>query len=38
MGGLLVRVVEPRETVRVLVVFFGGQEHLRRMMVRPLEE
>ena len=27
---------EPRETVRVLAVFFGGQDHVRRMMVRLL--
>ena len=29
---------EPRETVRVLAVFFGGQDHVRRMMARLLEE
>ena len=29
---------EPRETVRVLAVFFGGQDHIRRMMTRLLEE
>ena len=27
---------EPRETARVLAVFFGGQDHVRRMMVRLL--
>ena len=27
---------EARETVRVLAVFFGGQDHVRRMMVRLL--
>ena len=27
---------EPRETVRVLAVFFGGQDHVRRMTVRLL--
>ena len=27
---------ERRETVRVLAVFFGGQDHVRRMMVRLL--
>ena len=27
---------EPRETVRVLAVFFGGQDHVRRMIVRLL--
>ena len=29
---------EPRATVRVLAVFFGGQDHVRRMMARLLEE
>ena len=29
---------EPRETVRVLAVFFGGQDHVRYMMARLLEE
>ena len=29
---------EPRETVRVLAVFFGGQDHVRHMMTRLLEE
>ena len=29
---------EPRRTVRVLAVFFGGQDHVRHMMVRLLEE
>ncbi|MDE2814979.1 MAG: type II toxin-antitoxin system RelE/ParE family toxin [Gemmatimonadota bacterium] len=29
---------EARETVRVLAVFFGGQDHVRRMMLRLLEE
>ena len=29
---------EPRETVRVLAVFFGGQDHVRHMMARLLEE
>ena len=28
---------EPRETVRVLAVFFGGQDHVRHMMTRLLE-
>ena len=27
---------EARETVRVLAVFFGGQDHVRRMMTRLL--
>ena len=27
---------ETRETVRVLAVFFGGQDHIRRMTVRLL--
>ena len=29
---------EPRETVRVLAVFFGGQDHVRHMMARLLED
>ena len=29
---------EPRETVRVLAVFFGGQNHVRHMMARLLDE
>lgn len=29
---------EPRETVRILAVFFGGQDHARRMLERLLEE
>ena len=29
---------EARETVRVLAVFFGGQDHVRHMMARLLEE
>ena len=29
---------EPRETVRVLAVFFGGQDHIRHMMARLLED
>ena len=29
---------EPRETVRVPAVFFGGQDHVRHMMARLLEE
>ena len=29
---------EARKTVRVLAVFFGGQDHVRRMMTRLLEE
>ena len=29
---------EPRETVRVLAVFFGGQDHVRHMMARLLDE
>ena len=28
---------EERETVRVLAVFFGGQDHVRHMMARLLE-
>lgn len=28
---------EPREAVRVLAVFFGGQDQVRHMMVRLLE-
>ncbi|MDE0171800.1 MAG: type II toxin-antitoxin system RelE/ParE family toxin [Defluviicoccus sp.] len=28
---------EPRGAVRVLAVFFGGQDHVRHMMVRLLE-
>ena len=27
-----------RETVRVLAVFFGGQDHVRHMLARLLEE
>ena len=27
-----------RETVQVLAVFFGGQDHVRHMMARLLEE
>lgn len=29
---------EANETVRVLAVFFGGQDHVRRMMARLLED
>ena len=29
---------EPRETVRVLAVFFGEQDHVRHMMARLLKE
>ena len=29
---------QPKETVRVLAVFFGGQDHIRHMMARLLEE
>ena len=29
---------EPRETVRVLAVFFGGQDHVRHMMARLLAD
>lgn len=29
---------ESRRTVRVLAVFFGGQDHVRRMMVRLLDD
>ena len=29
---------EPRERVRVLAVFLGGQDHVRHMMARLLEE
>ncbi len=29
---------EARETVRVLAVFFGGQDHVRHMMARLLED
>ena len=29
---------EPRNTVRVLAVFFGGQDHVRHMMRRLLED
>ena len=29
---------EPRGTVRVLAVFFGGQDHVRHMMARLLED
>ena len=29
---------EPRETVRVLAVFFGGQDHVRHMMARLLTD
>ncbi len=29
---------DARETVRVLAVFFGGQDHVRHMMARLLEE
>ena len=29
---------EPREGVRVLAVLFGGQDHVRHMMARLLEE
>ena len=29
---------EPRETVRVLAVFFGGQDHIRHVMARLLDE
>ena len=28
---------QPRETVRVLAVFFGGQDHVRHMMARLLQ-
>lgn len=28
---------EPRETVRVLAVFFGGQDHVRHMLARLLQ-
>ena len=28
---------EPHETVRVLAVFFGGQDHVRHMMARLLD-
>ena len=28
---------EPRRTVRVLAVFFGGQDHVRHMMAQLLE-
>ena len=31
-------VVEARRTVRVLAVFFGGQDHLRHMLRRLLED
>ena len=29
---------EGRRTVRVLAVFFGGQDHIRRMLIRLLED
>ena len=29
---------DERETVRVLAVFFGGQDHVRHMLVRLLDE
>ena len=29
---------EPREMVRVLAVFFGGQDHVRHMMTRLLDD
>ena len=29
---------ESRRTVRVLAVFFGGQDHVRRMMIRLLDD
>ena len=29
---------DERQTVRVLAVFFGGQDHVRRMLARLLEE
>lgn len=29
---------EARRTVRVLAVFFGGQDHIRRMLIRLLED
>ena len=29
---------DSRRTVRVLAVFFGGQDHIRRMMIRLLED
>ena len=29
---------DERQTVRVLAVFFGGQDHVRHMLVRVLEE
>lgn len=29
---------ESRRTVRVLAVFFGGQDHVRRMMLRLLDD
>ena len=29
---------EPRQTVRILAVFFGGQDHARHMLVRLLGE
>lgn len=28
----------PRQTVRILAVFFGGQDHIRHMLARLLEE
>ena len=32
------KVDEHRETVRILGVFFGGQDHIRRMLVRLTED
>ena len=29
---------EANETIRVLAVFFGGQDHVRHMMARLLED
>ena len=29
---------DSRRTVRVLAVFFGGQDHVRRMMIRLLDD
>ena len=29
---------ERRETVRILAVFFGGQDHVRRMIARLLKD
>lgn len=29
---------EPAETVRILAVFFGGEDHVRRMLIRLLSD